>query len=121
MKESADLIRQVVSLWHAHRAWANELIDLALKREVLRPGQSGQIPGTNWFYQLHGAGIDIYKSPDVGGIDFDFDKPAPDAWRLKIFLFRQLNDGALPYSVYKQLIDDEELLDKTIKQVLSEA
>ena len=86
------MVRHVVPLWYAQRAWANELIDRALKREGWRPGQSGQIPGTNWFYQLHGAGIDIYKAPDVGGIDFDFDKPDPDAWRLKIFLVRQLND-----------------------------
>lgn len=107
-------------------AWAKELLvrtfGLSDAQEILRAHRgSHQIPGTCWFIRTHGVGVDIYKTPEVGGIDFDFDKPHPDEWRLKIFLMKQLNDGQLPYSEYKALIEDEEALEAAIKQVVDAA
>jgi hypothetical protein len=76
------------------------------------------IPGTAWFIRTHGVGVDVYKTPDVGGIDFDFDKPHPDPWRLQIFIERQVNDGNLPYEIFRQLLDDDELMKKAIMEAL---
>ena len=128
MKDPAELVRQVIPLWYANVAWAKALLihsfNLKTAEDILRIGSRGglrQIPGTNWFYRTHGVGIDIYKTPGVGGIDFDFDKPDPDAWRLGIFFEKQINDGSLPYSEYQELAEDGELLKQTIKGVLGEA
>lgn len=65
--------------------------------DVLQPENRGdvQIPGTNWRYRTHGIGIDVYRTADVGGIDFDFDKLDQDLWRLKIFFEKQYNAGNL--------------------------
>lgn len=110
------LLRNLIPLWHAEMAWAKELLMRAFKlqnaQDILGPRHRGrhQIPGTTWFVRTHGIGVDIYRTPDVGGIDFDFDKPDPDSWRLKIFLERQLNAGALSYEIYRHLVDDEERL-----------
>lgn len=37
------------------------------------------ILGTAWYMRTHGSGVDVYKTLDTGGIDFDFDfdKPHP--------------------------------------------
>ena len=122
----AQLINNLVPLWYANMAWAKELLvrafGLSDAQEILRAHRGNhQIPGTCWFIRTHGVGVDIYKTPEVGGIDFDFDKPHPDEWRLKIFLMKQLNDGQLPYSEYKTLIEDEEALEAAIKEVVDAA
>jgi hypothetical protein len=62
--------------------------------------------------------VDVFKTPDVGGIDFDFDKPNPDLWRLRIFIERQVNDGNLSYDSYRELLDDEALMKDAISKVL---
>ena len=84
------------------------------------PENRGKKPilGTNWMYRTHGVGVDIYKTEEAGGIDFDFDKPEPDAWRMKIFFRRQYNDGNLNLEIYRHLFEDEELLDKELKDLL---
>jgi hypothetical protein len=127
MKNPLELIRQVIPLWYANMAWAKALLihafNLKAAEDILRVGGRGgrhQIPGTNWFYRTHGIGVDIYKTPGVGGIDFDFDKPDPDAWRFKIFFEKQINEGSLTYADYQELVEDEELLKNTIKKVLGE-
>ena len=108
-------------------AWAKVLLvnAFALKeaQDILSTEHRGrhQVPGTVWFVRTHGIGVDIFKTPEVGGVDFDFDKPNPDAWRLKIFFEKQLNDGVLSYEQYRELVEDEELLDKTIQEVLRSA
>ncbi len=58
-------------------------------------------------YRTHGVGVDIDRGIRCGGIDFDFDKPNPDPWRLRLFAEKQLNAGNLP-SEYVRLVDDEE-------------
>ena len=119
-----QLIRNLIPLWHANMAWAKVLLtqafDLSDAQDILRPERRGihQIPGTVWFIRTHGVGVDLFKTPDVGGIDFDFDKPNPDEWRLKIFFDRQLNDGQLPYEHYRELVEDEDLLVRAIREVL---
>jgi hypothetical protein len=77
------------------------------------------IPGTNWNYRTHGIGVDIFKAEEVGGIDFDFDKPNPDEWRLTIFFKRQYNEGNLPLTEYCHFMEDEERLIKAIDGALS--
>jgi hypothetical protein len=119
-----DQIRNVIPLWYATMAWAKELLVRAFELEqaqhILRLKRHGRhpIPGTVWFIRTHGIGVDIYKTPDVGGIDFDFDKPDPDEWRLRLFFEKQLNDGQLPYAQYHELAEDEELLKQAIREVL---
>jgi hypothetical protein len=78
------------------------------------------VPGTAWHIRTHGVGVDIFKTPEVGGIDFDFDKPDPDPWRMQIFVERQVNDGNLPYEKYRELLDDDELMKKAISEALSQ-
>ncbi|MBF6025053.1 DUF6896 domain-containing protein [Lysobacter niastensis] len=122
-----ELIRQAIPLWYANVAWANELLvrafGLAEPQDIL----SGErrhfqaIPSTCWFVRPHGVGVDIFKSPDVGGIDFDFDKPDPDEWRLALFIERQVNDGQLSYAAFRDLIDDEQLLRQAVSAALNGA
>lgn len=121
-----ELVKLAIPLWYAQVVWAKELLIRSFKLEkaedILRPENRGtrQIDGTVWFVRTHGIGVDIFKSPTVGGVDFDFDKPNPDPWRLRVFIEKQVNEGNLPYSLYQELIDDEELLVKTIGLVLGE-
>nr|WP_275442852.1 hypothetical protein [Pseudoalteromonas sp. OOF1S-7] len=116
---------QLIPLWYANLSWAKELIarsfGLETASEILKQENRGrrQVPGTNWFIKTHGVGVDIFKSPEVGGIDFDFGHDAPDAWRLKYFFEKQFNDGQLPAADYIHLADDEERLKAAIKVVLS--
>lgn len=120
-----DLIRNLIPLWYGVLAWAKEVLAHAYKlddtKDILNLEFRGrnQIPGTNWFYRTHGIGVDIFKTPEVGGIDFDFGKKEPDEWRLKLFFEKQFNDGQLPYADYQHLAADEERLEKAIKIVLS--
>jgi hypothetical protein len=120
-----DLIKQAIPLWYANVAWAKELLvrafGLAEPQDILsRENRHFQvIPNTCWFVRPHGVGVDIFKSPDVGGIDFDFDKPDPDEWRLALFIERQVNDGQLSYAVYRELIDDEQLLKQAVSAALN--
>ncbi len=119
-----EKIRALIPLWYATQAWAKELLirsfQLNSADEILQPSHRGAypIPGTNWHLRTHGIGVDIHKAPHVGGIDFDFDKPDPDPWRLKIFFFRLLNDNQIPYSEYQVLANDDELLERTINEAL---
>lgn len=119
------LIRQLIPLWYANLAWAKELIarsfELESAEEILKPKFRGrcQVPGTNWFIKTHGIGVDVFKSPEVGGIDFDFGCDKPDAWRLKCFFEKQFNDGQLPATDYIHLADDEDRLEAAIRVVLS--
>jgi hypothetical protein len=119
-----ELIKQILPLWYDAIAWANELLvksfHLEKAQDILKAEYRGlhQVKGTNWFIRTHGIGVDIFKTPEVGGIDFDFGKPEPDPWRLKIFFEKQYNDGQLPYSEYQCLSDDEERLERAIEKVL---
>ena len=122
-----ELVRQAIPLWYANVAWAKELLvrtfGLADPQDIL----SGEhrrfqtIPNTCWFVRPHGIGVDIFKSPEVGGIDFDFDKPDPDEWRLTLFIERQVNDGQLSYAAYRELVDDEQLLKQAVSAALNGA
>jgi hypothetical protein len=122
-----QLVKQAIPLWYASRVWAEELLvrafGLTHARDILRQENRHlrQIPGTCWFIRPHGIGIDIFKAPDVGGIDFDFDKPDPDAWRLARFIEAQVNDGQLPYQIYRELLDDEDCFRHAISAALNEA
>ena len=120
-------IQQIIPLWYAQKAWAEELLvrafELDAAQEILKPEHRGNaaIPGTNWMYRTHGVGIDIYRTADVGGIDFDFNKPDPDEWRLRIFFEKQYNEGNLPLAEYRELYEDEGLLQCFITQALKKA
>jgi hypothetical protein len=126
-KSHIELVRQAIPLWHAQMAWAKELIvrtfNLERAEDILNRENRGifQVPATSWFIRTHGIGVDIFKTPNVGGIDFDFDKPNPDTWRLVIFIERQVNDGQLKYELYRELIDDEELMKKAVSEALNAA
>jgi len=114
--DNLEKIQKIIPLWYAHKKWAEELIVRALNLEkpedILKPENRGikPIPGTNWMYRTHGIGVDIYRTADVGGIDFDFDKPDPDEWRLRVFFEKQYNEGNLPLAEYRELYEDEGLL-----------
>lgn len=110
----AALVADLIALWHQTRTWAEQLLcdtfDLSAANDCLpemaRSGtpRSGQFPNSPWFYRVHG--IDIAKPNNCGGIDFDFDKPDVDRWRLREFMVKQLNDGALPMRYYRSLLQD---------------
>ena len=122
--DNFEKIKKIVPLWYAHKAWAEELLSKAFSlnaaEDILQSENRGckPIPGTNWMYRTHGVGVDIYRTSDVGGIDFDFDKPDPDAWRLMIFFEKQYNEGNLPLAEYRELYEDEGLLQCAIEQAL---
>ncbi|WP_369980096.1 DUF6896 domain-containing protein [Xanthomonas bundabergensis] len=122
-----DLIKQAIPLWYANVAWAKELLvhafGLADPQDILAREHRHfrAIPNTCWFVRPHGIGVDIFKSPGVGGIDFDFDKPDPDEWRLELFIERQVNDGQLSYAAYRELIDDEQILKQAVSAALNGA
>lgn len=109
-------IQNIIPLWYAQKKWAEELLvrafDLEDAGDILKQENRGNnpIPGTNWMYRTHGVGVDIYRTADVGGIDFDFDKPDPDEWRLRDFFEKQYNEGNLPLNEYRELFEDEGLL-----------
>ena len=123
---NSNPIKEAIPLWYAQVCWAKELIrlgfGLSAAQDILSGEHRGykQVPGTAWYVRTHGVGVDVFKTPDVGGIDFDFDKPDPDPWRLKIFIERQVNDGNLPYENYRELLRDEELMKKAISAALSQ-
>lgn len=120
-----ELIVQIIPLWHAEMEWAKELLKRSFALQdaesilTALPKGRHEIPCTNWFIRTHGFGVDIFRTPSVGGIDFDFNSPAPDAWKLKIFFEKQFNDGQLQHHKYMHLADDEELLDKAIESALA--
>jgi Domain of unknown function (DUF6896) len=124
MMSNSEKIRRLMPLWYAQRKWAEELLiksfNLSKAEDILQQKYRGanQISGTNWMYRTHGIGVDIYRTVEVGGIDFDFDKVAPDEWRLKIFFEKQYHEGNLPLAEYRDLAEDEDLLDLAIKEAL---
>lgn len=109
----AQAIVELVKLWHATRRWAEELLVEKLRvnsaRDVLEAHRGrAQLPDSDWWYRTHGVGVDVFQHGNVGGIDFDFDKPAPDSWCLREFLIKQLNAGAVAKRVYRPLLQDRE-------------
>ena len=114
------LIKQLIPLWYAQIKWAEELLCRAFNLNDVSDLPRGRkpIPGTNWMYVTHGVGVDVYKTNAVGGIDFDFDKPDPDPWRLQILFEKQYNDGNLNYEAYRHLFKDEDLVKAVIKKVI---
>ncbi len=119
-----EKVQRIIPLWYAQKAWAEELLvrafNLEQAQDILNSDFRGNrpIPGTNWMYRTHGVGVDIYRTADVGGIDFDFDKSDPDEWRLRIFFEKQYNEGNLPLAEYRELYEDEGLLQCFIEKVL---
>lgn len=122
--DNLEKISKLIPLWYAQKAWAEELLKRAFKLEkaedILQKENRGRksIPGTNWMYVTHGVGVDVYRTADVGGIDFDFDKPDPDEWRLRTFFEKQYNEGNLPLAEYRELYEDEGLLQCFVNQAL---
>ena len=121
-----EKVRKIFPLWYAQRAWAEELLvkafGLEKAEDILKQEYRGNntIPGTNWMYRTHGVGVDIYRTNTVGGIDFDFNKPEPDEWRLRIFFEKQYNDDNLPFDEYRDLYEDDELFHRVMTQVLAQ-
>ena len=122
--DNLEKVLRIIPLWYAQKTWAEELLkrvfNLAKAEDILQNEFRGRksIPGTNWMYVTHGVGVDIYRTADVGGIDFDFDKPDPDEWRLRIFFEKQYNEGNLPLAEYRELYEDEGLLQCFVTQAL---
>ena len=89
-------------------------------QDILRsPNRCFQrVPNTCWFVRPHGIGVHIFKAPESGGVDFDFDKPHPDEWRLARFIEAQVNDGQLPFELYRALTEDEEVMKSAVQEAL---
>lgn len=121
MMTDKELVQTLINLWYAERAWAEELLKRSFglnhASDILKLDiESGcEIPGTRWRCRPHGTGVDIYLTEDAGGIDFDFDKPEPDAWRLMIFLQRQFEAGNLDKELYRELYDSDDHLELLVK------
>lgn len=127
MNDHVELARSVIPLWHEKVTWAKELLvrgfQLHQAEDILERSNRGhrQVPGTEWFIRTHGVGVDVYRKEGVGGIDFDFDKPNPDAWRLRLFIEKQVNDGALPYEQFKAILEDNKLMREATRGATNEA
>jgi hypothetical protein len=124
--QDLELVRQLVPHWYAWRRWAEELLcrvySLERVEHIARTNRRGArhpIPGSNWTYRAHGVGVDVDRGINGGGIDFDFDKPDPDTWRLRLFAEKQLNAGNLPFDLYRPLLDDERRFEAASRQVLA--
>lgn len=123
MQENLQLVRQVVVLWYAYRVWATELIQRSFSLEkaedILEPANRGcrQIPGTAWYVRTHCQGVDIFKKPDIGGIDFDFGTPQPTPWQVMRFIDKQICDGSLPREPFSRLLTDARTLTRTLSAV----
>ena len=119
-----ELVRALIPHWHATRTWAEELLcrvlGLQKASDVLQPEHRGRkvLAGSMWTYRTHGVGVDIDRGISCGGIDFDFDKPTPDTWRLRIFAEKQLNAGNLGPE-YVALVDDEDRFNMAAEAALS--
>ena len=110
------LIADLIALWHETRAWAENLLcdtfDLQHVDDFMPylarnyTPRTSQFPESLWSYRVHGIGIDISKPDNRGGIDFDFDKPQIDRWRLREFMVKQLNDGSISTRFYRPLAQD---------------
>lgn len=120
-----EAVKALVVNWHETREWAEKLLvqafDLNVASDILHRTNRGnkQIPGSEWHYRTHGVGVDIFKPGNKGGIDFDFDKPTPDPWRLRCFMIKQYNAGMLPKKTYRPLIQEEDRWDAAVRRVLS--
>jgi hypothetical protein len=122
--DDVEKLRRVIPLWRATRAWAEELLCAAFRlsraQDVLNREHRGKhrIPGTNWFCRTHGLGVDIDRGIACGGIDFDFNQACPDAWRLRLFVEKQVNAGELTLD-YAELADDEERFKRAAEVLLA--
>lgn len=118
-------IRELICLWNETRLWAERLIcsglGLQSPEQILEKPHRGkhQVSGTMWFYRTHGGGVDIFQEGNVGGIDFDFAVEGPDPWRLRIFLVKQYNAGALRKRIYRPLLQDRQRWEKAVDTVLN--
>lgn len=121
----AERIRHLITMWHATRAWAEAMLigflGLHAASDVLRPQHRGRsrLGHTTWFYRTHGVGVEFGKDDETDGIDFDFDKPAPDVWRLRLFAEKQLSAGHLGAREYGPLVADESRFARIAEEVLS--
>ena len=90
--------------------------------DVLRSqrGVIRALPGTKWWFQTHGIGVCVFREDETGGIDFDFDKPDPDGWRLHWFARAQMEEGVLPPGVYERTFADVDRLEGVLSTVLAE-
>lgn len=119
-----ELIKLLLPHWYATRAWAEALLVQAFELEkasdVLLPQHRGRhdTPGSQWTYRTHGVGVEITCEGNRGGIDFDFDEPALDPWKLRDFALKQLNAKCLP-TVYNGLVTDPQRFEKAAEAVCS--
>ena len=106
--------------WRQRRAWAESLLLDRLQlddlRDIFRLGRAVErdVPGTEWKYKTHGIGVRVYRPDEMGGIDFDLDKPDPDGWRLHDFARRQVEDGELSEEVYERVFADDRRLERVL-------
>ncbi len=109
----AKLVVALAARWRSTRVWAEQLLvdglGLARAEDVLLGPHRGlrQLPGTAWWYRTHGVGVDVFQPGNKGGIVFDFDKPKPCGWRLRLFLVKQFNAGNLRKADYRPLVQDQ--------------
>jgi len=122
--DDVELIRRLIPHWYARRAEFQRLIiqsfDLKRINDFLSIGRHTkpiQIPGTPWFCWQHGIGVRIARQDETGGIDFDFDKPDPDAWRLRDFAERQIEENAEDADLLRSLAADHERFDRAFDAV----
>jgi hypothetical protein len=121
-----EAVNKLIEKWCEVREWAVKFLCASLKLknagDILQPKYKGkyQIPASEWWYSTHGIGVNITKSGNKGGIDFNFDSLEPDAWQLRGFMIKQLNDGALLKKVYRPLLQDNNrfslAVDKSLKK-----
>ncbi len=111
-ERDVQAIKDLLLKWHQTRAWAEELLCLslglkdALQVLDLSGPKVGQLGDTPWHFRVHGLGVNISMAGNRGGIDFDFGMDEPDVFRLRDFLVKQLNAGALPKKIYRPLVQD---------------
>lgn len=125
-----ELVQNLVNLWYETRTWAEELIkrtfDIEHAHEIPHKelNEVYVFPGTSWHYTCYRGIINIYKyitdcvqTEEVGGIEFDFNKPDPDADDLYDFLRRQYNAENVDCELYHDLTFDYERLEMVCRRI----
>ncbi len=110
-------IEDLIIKWLKVRKWAENLICDSLNLEnahdilsIKHRGKHNLIEG-KWWCVTHGVGVNLTREGNKGGIDFDFEKEKPDSFRLRDFLIKQMNDGALTKNIngVKSALDLDQL------------
>ena len=114
MEQQEEAVQKLIEDWYIVRRWAERFLcdqlGLSSVEQISEPHLRGirRVADTEWWYRTHGIGVDLFKEGNHGGIDFDFEQPDPDIYRMHSFMVKQYNDGSLTKKYFQSLLQDDE-------------